>query len=87
MRLSNLLSACSLLSPKGASKMLRATGHARMVINALTHFQAPGIARQGHCHAAPDFSLSMSCFSSIFCFKTKPCDVNNTANDRAVSVA
>ena len=29
--LSNLLSACSLLSPKGASKMLRATGHARMV--------------------------------------------------------
>ena len=29
--LSNLLSARSLLSHKGASKMLRATGHARMV--------------------------------------------------------
>ena len=30
-RLSNLLSARSLLSHTGASKMLRATGHARMV--------------------------------------------------------
>ena len=32
-KLDNLLSACSLPShaPKGASKMLRATGHARMV--------------------------------------------------------
>ena len=33
-RLSNLLSARSLLSHKGASKMLRATGHARMVSDA-----------------------------------------------------
>ena len=40
--LSNLLSARSLFSPKGASKMLRATGHARMAM-----VKAPLVAARG----------------------------------------
>ena len=46
--LSNLLSARSLLShaPKGASKMLRATGHARMVSKSLARLCAPLVGLQ-----------------------------------------
>ena len=45
--LSNLLSARSLLSHKGASKMLRATGHARMVTSDVVLTTKPGVPRQG----------------------------------------
>ena len=68
--LSNLLSARSLLSHKGASKMLRATGHARMVtLRGTRHAKRGGAAAQQPRRAPPRETNCSSAGREAFSFE------------------